>query len=67
MEKSTKVYVARDQDGIAWVHFARPHLDGDGVWRDGGKTMICRVLPQENLFPNIKNGECMEFEAKRKI
>lgn len=57
------VWIARDNDGTAWVHFAEPKLEGDGRFRDGGKTMICRLAPEEVLFPEIQKGQCVRFRA----
>lgn len=63
MAKHKSIYIARDYNGLAWVHFSKPCLYPDGIWRDDGDTMICRIAPEENLFPNIKKGECVEFKA----
>ena len=63
--ETIKLWIARDTDGVAFVHFRRPILHGDGVFRSGGDTMICRLAPEENLFPDIKPGVCVEFKAKK--
>lgn len=57
------IWIARDNDGTAWVHFAEPKLEGDGRFQDGGKTMICRLVPEEDLFPEIQKGQCVRFRA----
>lgn len=57
------IWIARDNDGTAWVHFTEPKLEGDGRFRDGGKTMICRLTPEEDLFPEIQKGQCVRFRA----
>lgn len=57
------IWIARDNDGTVWVHFTEPKLEGDGCFRDGGKTMICRLAPEEDLFPEIQKGQCVRFRA----
>ena len=57
------IWIARDNDGTAWVHFTEPKLEGDGRFRDSGKTMICRLAPEEDLFPEIQKGQCVRFRA----
>lgn len=58
------IWIARDKDGIAFVHFRKPSLQGDGVFRDGGQTMVCRVAPEEDLFPEIKPCQMVEYRAR---
>ena len=58
------IWIARDKDGIAWIHFRKPCLHGDGVFRDGGQTMVCRLAPEEDLFPEIKPGQMVEYRAR---
>jgi hypothetical protein len=65
-----KIYIARDgeQDGEnqfeLYLHFNKP------VWKDGiGWDSQDYMSLETDSFPEIKNGECYEFEIKdgRKI
>lgn len=54
------IYIARDNDGSLWLYETEPYQLECGTWDSDDDS--CKLA--KRLFPNIKPGECVEFETK---
>ena len=60
MENKLKVWIARDEDGILYVHFTPQLIKGNRRWRmlhseaDAGVDVIKSYKSYSDLFPSVK-------------